>query len=87
MILIAPARGVNTKISEQLKSGVISYRNKRNKVVKLKNPETFFTFSHIRDLYPKFEYTDIAQHPAIVVLPYQVRFRDFFLLLFSFFIL
>lgn len=69
---------MNTKISDQLKSGVISYNDKRKKVDKLKNPETFFTFSHIRDLYPKFEYTDIAQHPAIVVLPYQVSFCDFF---------
>ena len=27
-------------------------------------------FSMIRDLYPKFEYSDIAAHPAIVIIPY-----------------
>ena len=31
------------------------------------------SFFHIRDLYPRFQYTDIAAHPAIVLLPYQVR--------------
>ena len=35
-------------------------------------------------MYPKFEYTDIAQHPAIVVLPYQVSFRLVFLIWFNF---
>ena len=33
------------------------------------------SFSHIRELYPKFEYTDLASHPAIVILPYQVRLK------------
>jgi hypothetical protein len=29
-------------------------------------------FTHIRRLYPRYEYTDLAAHPAIVLIPYQV---------------
>ena len=35
-------------------------------------------FAHIRDLYPHFQYSDLAAHPAIVVLPYQVSFMSLF---------
>ena len=36
------------------------------------------SFSHIRDLYPHFQYSDLAAHPAIVILPYQVSFMSLF---------
>jgi hypothetical protein len=29
--------------------------------------------ARIRDLYPHFEYSQLVQHPAIVLIPYQVR--------------
>lgn len=54
-----------------------------NKVVNSKvaslniSPENL-TFVQIRDLYPHFEYSDLAKHPAIVILPYQVSFMSFF---------
>ena len=53
-----------------------------NKIAENDNEETYesdfksnkiLSFSHIRDLYPRFQYTDIAAHPAIVLLPYQVK--------------
>jgi hypothetical protein len=33
---------------------------------------------HIRELYPHFKYTDLASHPAVVILPYQISFMLFF---------
>ena len=41
-------------------------------------PAKQFTFSPIRDLYRHYEYVDLARHPAIVLLPYQVSFMSFF---------
>jgi hypothetical protein len=34
--------------------------------------------SPIRDLYPHFQYSDLAAHPAMVILPYQVSFMSLF---------
>ena len=34
--------------------------------------------SPIRDIYTHFEYSDLAAHPAIVILPYQVSFMSLF---------
>ena len=31
-----------------------------------------FEFTSIRELYKRFDYTDLARHPAVVLLPYQV---------------
>lgn len=36
------------------------------------------TFSKIRDIYPTYEYEDLAKHPAVVIIPYQVSFMSFF---------
>ena len=36
------------------------------------------SFAHIRDLYPHFQYEDLAGHPAMVILPYQVSFMSLF---------
>lgn len=35
-------------------------------------PHLSHTIKHIRDLYPSFRYTDLAAHPAVILLPYQV---------------
>ena len=35
-------------------------------------------FKRIRDLYPRFEYSDLASHPAIVLIPYQVSIMSIF---------
>lgn len=49
-----------------------------SRAIKLSSPSpalsstTPIVLSHIRDLYPKFQYSDLASHPAIVILPYQV---------------
>lgn len=37
-----------------------------------------YTVKHIRDLYPHFKYTDLAAHPAVILIPYQVSFMLFF---------
>ncbi|KAL9644304.1 hypothetical protein ABK040_005765 [Willaertia magna] len=53
------------------------------------NPHEFFSevFSKsggniklepIRSLYPHYEYSDLAKHPAIVIVPYQVSVMSFF---------
>eukprot|EP01032_Pedospumella_encystans_P020206 gene20206-22959_t len=81
-ILLGPARGVNptvqrlmyealteyNKHTPNLSSGRQSGDNKGNKVI----------ISPIRDIYTHFEYSDLAAHPAIVVLPYQVSFMSLF---------
>ncbi|KAL7526896.1 hypothetical protein ACHAWF_001960 [Thalassiosira exigua] len=36
------------------------------------------SFLSIREKYAKYEYTDLAAHPAIVLLPYQVSIMSFF---------
>ena len=35
-------------------------------------------FAKIRDIYPTYEYEDLAKHPAAVIIPYQVSFMLFF---------
>lgn len=30
-------------------------------------------FARVRDLYPHFEYSDLVQHKAVVLIPYQAR--------------
>lgn len=35
-------------------------------------------FRRIRDLYPHFEYSQLASHPAIVLIPYQVSIMSIF---------
>ena len=65
-------------LSEQLQTKLRYYKRlKTRNIDQLNVSKNFdntnsFLFSHIRDLYPKFQYTDIAEHPAIVILPYQV---------------
>lgn len=56
-ILVGPGRGVHPQLFRQL---TVSSRS---------SP---FTFVRIRDLYPQYSYADLAAHPAMVVLPYQV---------------
>ncbi len=73
-ILIAPARGVNSKLAKELfdelglyqKSTTINKNSYELKIV------------HIRDLYSYFKYTDISSHPALIILPYQISFMSFF---------
>lgn len=87
-ILLGPARGVNPGIQQQMFTALESY-NKHMTV----NPEntaessnhksgadskTTLKISPIRDVYAHFEYTDLAAHPAMVILPYQVSFMSLF---------
>ena len=89
-ILIAPARGVNPYLSKQLISAyklkIDEENNDKNgntdrikgvKKTKSSLAKDGYSFSHIRDLYPRFEYEDIASHPAIVIIPYQVRYSTY----------
>jgi len=61
--LIGPGRGITPKLEEQLQQSSSSSSK---------------TFKKIRDLYPHFEYTDLASHPAIVLIPYQVSIMSIF---------
>ena len=67
---------VNSNIEDNFKTEI-------RPVVKRKGNQNRppLSFSHIRELYPKFEYADLASHPAIVILPYQVRSLFCFLIL------
>jgi hypothetical protein len=62
-VLIAPGRGTDNQIVER----VVSIGGKAgHKIVPM------------RDLYPKYEYSDLASHKAFIILPYQVSFMLFF---------
>ena len=98
-ILVAPARGVNHIIAEQLFAAVhdftslskahaitgskhnqqISVQSKHERIHndKITNGTFEVRVAHIRELYPHFEYSDIAKHPAIIILPYQVQYLKF----------
>jgi len=67
-ILIGPGRGVKDHFVQQLDSAA---RNKRFQGQQLQ-------FKRIRDLYPHFEYSDLAAHPCIVLIPYQVSLMSIF---------
>jgi hypothetical protein len=72
-VLIAPARGVSPVISAQLDAALSNYysNNMTSTSPRIEKPR--LQFAHIRSLYPRFQYTDIASHAAIVILPYQVH--------------
>ena len=67
-ILVGPGRGVKDHFVQQLDSAA---RNKRFQGQQLQ-------FKRIRDLYPHFEYSDLAAHPCIVLIPYQVSLMSIF---------
>lgn len=80
-ILIAPARGVNSKLAKELfdelglyQKSIIKNNNIKSNI--LQNNE--LKIAHIRDLYSYFKYTDISSHPALIILPYQISFMSFF---------
>lgn len=90
-VLIAPARGVSPVISQQMDAALSNYyaNNMTSTSPRVEKPR--LQFAHIRSLYPRFQYTDIASHAAIVILPYQVHpalpsFRTFFLCFFLIYI-
>lgn len=70
--LLAPARGVNSKIASDLQKHVQLYNSNLCSGCKV------IDIVPIRELYPYFKYEDIAAHPAIVIIPYQISFMSFF---------
>ena len=67
-ILVGPGRGVKDHFVQQLDAAA---RGKRFQNQPLQ-------FKRIRDLYPHFEYSDLAAHPCIVLIPYQVSLMSIF---------
>lgn len=72
-VLIAPARGVNSQLSKQLADALHTFQSQQHG-----NATSTLSLAHIRDLYPHFEYSDLAAHPALIILPYQVSFMSLF---------
>jgi hypothetical protein len=56
-ILVGPGRAVHQQLFEELKRH---------------EDEGQMTFSTVRDLYPQYKYSDLVQHRAIILIPYQV---------------
>lgn len=88
-ILIAPGRGVNAVISAELLLTAQTRRDRDNARISsnsstrpLSSPSDVIVsvppIRHLRDMYPHYEYSDLASHPAMVLLPYQVSFMLFF---------
>jgi hypothetical protein len=62
-ILVGPGRGLNAALLMQPRR-VAADAN--------------IAISAIRDLYPRFEYTDLTAHPAMVLMPYQISIMSIF---------
>ena len=78
-ILIAPARGVSKALNDMLLQKIaetnLNKKMEKEEVgQKQQHQKKELKVAHIRDLYPHFKYNDIAAHPAIIVLPYQIRY-------------
>ena len=54
-----------------------SHRELASKLEKIGEKEGII-FAKIRDIYPTYEFEDLAKHPAAVIIPYQVSFMSFF---------
>ena len=87
-VLIAPSRDFPEHIANELisvasgndlrgrLSSIFSFFSSQSSSQNFDRPS--FDVKRIRDLYPHFEYEDLAAHPAAVVLPYQISFMMFF---------
>ena len=62
-LLIAPARDADFFLSNRIK-----------KMGRRHN----YSVADLHDAYPHYEYSDLAAHPAFILLPYQVSFMTFF---------
>lgn len=56
--LVGPGRGINNQFFSELQA---------------EGAKASLTFARIRDLYANYQYSDLVQHPAVVLMPYQVR--------------
>jgi hypothetical protein len=63
-VLVGPGRG----IKDALYAGLVAAAKGTR----------FASMARLRDLYPHFEYKDLAAHPAIVLIPYQVSIMSLF---------
>jgi hypothetical protein len=72
LFLLAPSRGIHPQLTRALGEALREFRLSES------SSSSHFDLVPIRELYPHFEYADLVQHPAIVVLPYQVSFMSFF---------
>uniref|UniRef100_A0A7S3JWN7 Uncharacterized protein n=1 Tax=Aureoumbra lagunensis TaxID=44058 RepID=A0A7S3JWN7_9STRA len=63
-ILVGPGRGIKDTLFRALES--------------IGKSRGGFIFKRVRDLYPHFEYADLAAHPAIILIPYQVSIMSIF---------
>ena len=80
-ILVGPGRGVSNELFGMLRKAADRRRgackaSAANKA--LCGGGGSFDFRRIRDLYPHFEYSDLAAHPAVVLIPYQVSIMSIF---------
>ncbi|KAG2381342.1 hypothetical protein C9374_006331 [Naegleria lovaniensis] len=67
-ILIGPSR-LSVNLNTLVLNDFYGYAKKDQSSLKL---------STIRELYPHYKYSDLAHHPAIVVIPYQLSVMSFF---------
>lgn len=72
-ILLIPARGIHPSLSHDL------YHHLSQYLMKYPQHVDRLVFASISQLYPNhYEYSDLVQHPAMVILPYQVSFMSLF---------
>jgi len=79
-ILLCPStRPVAPPLYNELMSALDVFK-KRYKQTHNKNTmaDGGFLIAPVRSLYKKFEYSDLAAHPAIILIPYQLSVMSFF---------
>ena len=81
--LVGPSRGVNGIIYKEMLDTI---RNTTRDIRREEGIDLDLTpyhlnmpaLYHIRDIYPTYEFTDLAGHRGIVLIPYQVSLMSFF---------
>lgn len=88
-VLLAPYRGINAVLERKLFKTLQAFREHQMDLIAQHNmtaPATSLLGRHvplairkIADVYPNhYEYSELASHPAVVLLPYQVSIMSFF---------
>lgn len=70
-VLLGPARGINEQLATELQASLATYH--------AMHTDFKLRIEPIRSLYKAhYDYKDIAAHPAMIFLPYQISFMSFF---------
>ena len=74
-VLLGPSHNVHSTVEKLLQQALLAKKN----VTDTENIKNFPKLKQISQLYPgHFEYAELAEHPGIVIIPYQVSIMSFY---------